>query len=87
MKYSIWIDNEEQWDPDVAESPVATVEASSAYAAAEKFATEDFYDHGDELTLIVRSDGEGGYYTQINLKCEWKVHRSHFTSLEELCAP
>jgi hypothetical protein len=79
--YSVWRDNEEQWDPDDIDEPVRYAEPTAAQAA-ECYANET--DIGG--AFIVRDD-ETQIYCRIEIRHAWIVTAERATSLAELCAP
>ena len=73
-KYSVWYDNEDQWDPNDIKEPVLKCKAKTIIAAAERVAndTDDNY-----AALIVRDEESGEYY-QIALRRSWEVTRGPY---------
>ncbi len=82
-QYSVWHDNQEQWDPDHIDEPALQCQARNFIEAAEKLA--DDYD-SSYAELIVRDD-ESNTYHHIVLVRGWEVKRDNLTSLAELSAP
>ena len=78
--FSVWHDNQEQWDPDAIDEPALRCQATSAIGAAEQLAGDSDSNSGD---FIVRDDAENTY-RQISLVRYWKVRIDRNTSLAEL---
>jgi hypothetical protein len=80
--FSVWHDNQEQWDPDDIEEPFRC-QARSSVEAAEQLAENSESDSG---SFIVRDDTDNTYRL-IELKRVWEVKHDWPTSLAELCEP
>jgi len=82
-RYSVWHDNEEQWDPDAIDPPALQCQARSAQEAAERLADDSDDSYG---TFIVR-DEETGTYRHIELVRGWSVKSDQLITLAWLCEP
>lgn len=82
-KFSVWHDDQEQWDEDAIDEPALVCEAESALVAAERLADDTDDNH---VTVIVL-DHNAGEYRIIELRREWGVKSNRSTSLKKLCAP
>lgn len=81
--FSVWYDNDAQWDPDHFDEPELRCRASTAIAAAEQLADASEAKH---CHVIVRDDATG-VYRQIELVREWMVKWDAETTIEKLSAP
>jgi hypothetical protein len=82
-RYSVWYDNEEQWDQDAIDPPALQCQTRSALEAAERLADSSDSSYG---TFIVR-DEETGVYRHIKLVRGWTVKSDQLTTLAWLCEP
>lgn len=82
-QYSVWYDNQEQWDPARIPKPDLECRAPSALAAAKRLGNNSDATH---VSVIVRDD-ETLTYRQIELTREWTVKLDTATTLDALCAP
>ena len=83
--FSVWHDNEEQWDPNDIDPPALKCVARTAAEAAEKLADDsDDLSYGD---FIVRNDELETYHHVTLARGGWTILSNRLTSLEELCAP
>lgn len=82
-KFSVWRDNQEQWDPDDIDEPAKRCEARNAIEAAEKLADDCDASYG---TFIVRDD-VADTYRVIELRRSWAVKSDRSSSLADLSAP
>jgi hypothetical protein len=80
--FSVWHDNQEQWDPDHIDEPALRCHAGSEVEAAERLADDGDSNH---VSVIVRDDN-ADTYRQIELTRNWSVKHSFSTSLAELSA-
>lgn len=81
--FSVWHDNQEQWDPDDIEEPALRCQARSSAEAAERLADDSEITAGK---FIVRNDTDNTYRL-IELRRAWEVVRDMPTSLSELSEP
>ena len=81
--FSVWIDNNEQWDADHIDPPAWCGDATSPQNAAERAAADVDDRH---VALIVRDD-EAQTYRRFELVRDWTVVVDCGTTLESLCAP
>lgn len=81
--YSVWHDNQEQWDPDDIDKPALRCQTQTAVAAAERLAEQDDNHYGK---FIVRDD-DLVQYRFVELRREWSVVRDAPTTLDDLCSP
>lgn len=81
--FSVWHDNEEQWDSDNLDPPARRCKARSFVEAAEQLADDSDSSYG---TFIVRDD-QTNSYRRIALTRGWEVKTDAPITLEELCAP
>lgn len=80
--YKIWVNRQEQWDPNDIDEPDAVIEARSPQAAAREFAI----DGGDSAAEVIVRD-EAGVYYEVLVEQSWETRTCRPTTLEELCAP
>lgn len=85
-QYSVWTDNQEQWDANDIDPPAWTGEAESFAEAAEIYLEHEFED-GSYAELVVRNDDNGNYYACKFNKSGWSLKIASNTTLEELCSP
>ena len=81
--FSVWHDNQEQWDPDAIDEPALRCHAKSELAAAERLADDSDFNH---VVVIVRDD-KADTYRQIELTRSWSVKHNFSISLAELSTP
>lgn len=81
--YSVWWDNQEQWDPDDIDEPKLRCQATHHANAAEQLADQEDVSKG---TFIVRRDHDN-VFRVVELAHQWIVKSDTRTTIEELSAP